>query len=266
MPVTFNNLVNDTGGNLDGTLIDKAELQLLLLTTIAAARTDTGAVNNWAPGLDGNTYVPWNGAADVTISGLAGGVAGQIVWGKNLSATKVMYFLHASGLSSAANQFNNIATSGATPVAPGGLFGFLHNGTAWQLFLHAQGALVTPSYAAGNFAGSAGTWTVDAGDVGTYAYLLTGRNLKVWFALNTTSVAAPGSGLNITLPAGFTSVGGKTFLGMFIYNDNGGATTVGQSQIDPGATAIRLLKFGFGNWTAATNTTGTFGLVDLEVV
>lgn len=264
MPTSFLNLVNDDGSNTLGTLIDKAEFQALLMGTVVAPQTNTGAVNNWAPGVDGHTFTRWAGTSDATFSGCAGGQAGLLHVVRN-TGTKVGYFLHASGLSSAANQFANSATSGPTPIAPGGWIAHRHDGSVWQLVAHQQGALITPTYAGGNFTGSAGSWTVDAGDVGCYAYKLEGRRLTVWFQLATTSVASAGAGLNIALPAGFVAVAGKTIILPFFYNDNGGVTTVGQSQVDPSGVIIRLLKIGFANWANATNTTAVFGMVDVEV-
>jgi hypothetical protein len=262
MAVSFLNLVNDSGGNTDGTLIDKAQFQLLLMGAVVAS-TSTGAQNNWAPGLDGHTLIEWAGASDAAFTGLATGTAGQIAMIRN-TGTKVGTFASLSGSSSAANQFTNSATSAPTPIAPGGWITYRHDGTNWKLVTHQQGALITPTYAAGTYTGSAGSWTVDAGDVGTYAYKLDGRRLTVWFQLSTTTVASAGAGLNIALPAGFVA-SAKTTILPFFYNDNGGTTTVGTSEVDPSTAIIRLLKVGFGNWAAATNTTAVFGLVDVEV-
>jgi hypothetical protein len=139
MPTSFLNLVDDNGTNSTGTLIDKAEFQALLMGA-SITSTSTGAVNNWAPGVDGHTLIEWNGAADATFSGLTLGQAGLTVTVKNVTTTKVAYFLHQSGLSSVGNKFTNYIASGLTPVAPLGTVTYRHDGTSWQIVSHVQGA------------------------------------------------------------------------------------------------------------------------------
>jgi hypothetical protein len=203
--VTFNNLVNDDGSNTVGTLIDKAQFQLLLMGAVVAS-TSTGAQNNWAPGLDGHTLFTWNGASDAAITGLATGTAGQIAMIRNTSTTKVITFAHLSGSSSAANQFTNAVTSAPTPVAAGGWIVYRHTGTNWQLVGHEQGAWITPTFAAGDYTSSSGTWVVDAGDVGTCASLLRAKTLTVRLQINTSDVTGTPV-LRRVVPGGFSAAG-----------------------------------------------------------
>ena len=251
--------VDDSGAGIDGTIHNNAWKTQLYdqidaapgTQTVLAARTDTGAVNNWAPALVGNTYIPWNGAADVTISGLAGGVAGQLVTVKNITAAKVANFLHASGLSSAANQFNNYATSGATSIAPGGSLIYQHNGTAWQLVTHEQGAWITPTFAAGNFtANGAMTWTVVSGNIAAFRYWLKGRQLTLSFDVGLTTIGGTANTqLLMLIPGGFTAAG--TFRSACMGANGGGVAGTFMMSVAIAGTQINLMidRNLVTNWT-----------------
>lgn len=269
MAITRTAIVDDDGSRTTGTVIGNAWKQELYnqidaasaIQTVLAARTDTGAVNNWAPALAGNTYIPWNGAADVTFSGLAGGVAGQIVIVENITAAKVAYFPHASGLSSAANQFTNTATSGATPIAPGGKLAYMHNGTNWRLIFHYQGAWITPTFAAGDYTSPTGTWVVGSGDVIDCRFRLDGRTLsfRVWVV--TTDVTGTPAHLDRVLPGGFTAAG------------NDGVTTCQMGDatgtVGYGVCATTTIQFfttiGGGGWTAGAGRSINMSLKEIEV-
>jgi hypothetical protein len=267
MAVSFNNLVNDSGNNTDGTLMDKAELQLLLMGAVVTS-TSTGAQNNWAPGLDGHTLVGWAGAADGAFTGLATGTAGQIAMIRN-TGTKVGTFAHLSGSSSAANQFTNCATSGPTPVAPGGWIIYRHDGTNWKLVGHEQGAWITPTYAAGTFTGfGAMTWTVDAGDVTLLRYRLAGRQVTLAFSLVTTSVGGTPNVVLQIAPAGFGGFapGPTNAFGVYYKSDNAGAQLI--AEVGPTATQLQFFNgpaVGAVNWTASANLTAIRGTIAFEV-
>jgi hypothetical protein len=261
MAVTFNNLVNDDGSNTVGTLIDKAQFQLLLMGAVVTS-TSTGAQNNWAPGLDGHTLFTWAGASDAAVTGLATGTAGQIAMIRNTSTTKVITFAHLSGSSSAANQFTNSATSGVTPVAPGGWIIYRHTGTNWQLVAHEQGAWITPTYAAGDFTAATGTWTVDSGDRLLWKYRLAGRTLHVKFSLGTTSVSATPVYLLGKIPGGYTSTADTTQ--PMQAQNAGAATAVGA--VSASATDLAFFStIGGGPWGTATNNTAVNGTHVFEV-
>lgn len=282
----FNALADDNGSG-NGTIWDKAHIASVLLdpidTALAAgsgawtviSNTATGATNNWAPaGLSGNTLIEWNGAADAAFTGLAGGVAGQLVTVKNITAAKIATFAHASASSSAANRFTNYATSGVTPVFTGGSITYQHDGTNWQIVGHYQGAWMVVPYTAGDFTGSGSmTWTVDSGDLATFRYWLKGRTLIVDWAIDSASVGGtPSTVLLIKIPGGFIPQGGSgsgQFTSGMMYRDNGGAYKFAAAYISAGggANKINLYTEGFGtaNWTAATNNNGTYGQIAFEV-
>lgn len=190
--------------------------------TVPATRTDTGAINNWAPGLSHNTLVRWNGAADGSVSGLAGGTTGQLVTIRNLTSTKVLYLLHQSGLSTAGNKLKTLATTLPTPVAAGGWATLAYDGADWQLIAHEQGAAVDVPFNAADFTVPSGTWTVTSGQVGYFYYWLRGRQLDARLqVLSTTLTGTPGhlrvqfpgaavAGHNSNTPSSALSGGGFT--------------------------------------------------------
>lgn len=228
--------------------------------------TDTGAQNGWAPGtLTTNTLVKWNGASDATINGLAGGSSGYTVLVRNITAAKVAYFTHQNG-GATATKFKNAATSGATPLAPGGWLAYAHDGTDWLIIGHDQGLGITPTFAAGDFTASGSmTWTVDAGDVVSYSYKLDGKWLRVIFDIITTTVGGTlSNNLRIKIPGGYTN---RTYaLSVSLnYSDNGSGNTAGFVQVGAGNTYIECYKFNVANWSAATNATGVYGEIFIEV-
>lgn len=228
------------------------------------ARTDTGALNNWAPGIASDTLITWAGAADATLSGMDAGVAGQVVTIRNDGAN-VLYALHQSALSTAANRLVNDATSGATPIAAGGAMAYQYDGTRWQLVDHEQGAWITPPYAAGDFTSTLGTvWTVDAGDVVTFRYRVSGRTLTISFYILSTSVSSPASGqLFVKIPGGFSTAGPNLMLAMLA--DNGPTVPAYWSNSGVGDTAGFFARLDNAALQAATNSTSLFCTTSFEV-
>jgi hypothetical protein len=105
-------------------------------------------------------------------------------------------------------------------------------------------------------------WTVEAGDISTYAYRLAGRTLIVsWYLQNTQCSGAP-SNLRVKIPGGFTA--GKASLHPCVHDDGGNAGSfclIG----GPGATTIDTYKsYGTGSFTASS-TIRAFGTVSIEV-
>lgn len=121
----------------------------------------------------------------------------------------------------------------------------------------------TPSFDAANFTGDSGSWTVEAGDVITYAYMITGKMMTVAFYLSTTTVATTPTSLQIKIPASKTSP--KYMFGTYTYLDNGGAITVGHCYVIAANTVIRLNLINDGTWAAATNTTQVRGQITFEI-
>lgn len=233
--------------------------------------TDTGAQNNWAPtGLSGNTLIEWNGASDIAISGIAGGVTGQMIRFKNITTTKIGTFADTSGSSSASNQFKNLVTSAATPVAAKGEITYQYDGTNWKIIDHDQGIWISQPYVSGDFTASSGTWTVDSGDIQIFKYKLDGTTLFVSWAIGTTSVSATPATLQIKIPGGFSAVAAGAQSGPQFYHESAGAAYIfGETWISPSSlTLIQLYPTGFGSgtlWIISTNNTATYATMPIEV-
>ena len=119
----------------------------------------------------------------------------------------------------------------------------------------------TPTFAAGNFTASgAMTWTVAAGNVNVYQYMVLGKTMTITFNISGTTVGGvAATTLQLAIPGGFLAA--KAFSpSTFSYSDAG---TAGVGQVDTGTAAgsstLRLLKNNLAiNWTvgAGTNVAG----------
>lgn len=205
---------------------------------------DTGTQNNWAPtGMLGHTLIIWNGASDMTVNGIAGGVDGQRVTIKNNSASKVVYFAFYSGSATAGNALLNILTQGNTPIASYGYATYEYdsgNGI-WWLVAHEQGAPVawTPVL---TFA-TPGNLSVSYGSqVGSYR--IEGRRLLARFTIVTsgfTHTTASGSLLLTGLPIASTVSSNRISVGSAYWS---GITKAGFSQIVPRmGTSVSSIEF-----------------------
>lgn len=74
---------------------------------------------------------------------------------------------------------------------------------------------VTPTFNAGYFFPTAGSWTVDAADVVTFAYTVNGKTYTLNVYLQTTSTAGTPPILRITLPGGYTIAKGTGVCGLY---------------------------------------------------
>lgn len=120
-------------------------------------------------------------------------------------------------------------------------------------------AWTTPTYASGNFTASGSmTWTVDSGDVTTYAYLLLGKTMFLTVYLSSTSVGGTlSNAFRIAIPGSNTAAG--TVLGTCLLRDNGTAS-VGQFYTGAaGATYVTVQKADASNFSASTNNTVVSG-------
>lgn len=229
--------------------------------SIASTSTSTGAQNNWAPGLvtGAHTYIPWAGASDAAITGISGGVAGQVVTIRNSSSSKVITFAHQSGSSSAGNKFRNIVTSGVTPVALGGYITFCYDGTDWVLVAHNQGAPIDVAHSDANFTGDAtdGNWVVASGDQVQFRYVVEGKFLTVILTVATSTVANTPTELRTTIPASYVATG---TINLPTYVSDNGTGRIARVYTIASATTMNtlLLSGNFANATDATTVSYTF--------
>ena len=128
-----------------------------------------------------------------------------------------------------------------------------------------MGEYITPAYNAGDFTASAGSWTVDSGDITTYAYNLVGKEMTVAFEIGNTDVSATPNTLRIAIPGGFTSA--KRMRNLIQSVDAGAASTVGVAIVSAGGTVIDLTKdLAATAWTTTSaDNTGVFGEITFEV-
>lgn len=234
--------------------------------------TATGAQNDWAPGLFGNTFILWSGASELDITGFAGGVEGQIIVFKNTNTSGsgiIATFAHNSGSSSAGNKLTNFISSGVTPVAPRGSIVFQYDLTAgfWRVISHEQGDWLTRTFSAGDFTGNgAMTWTVDAGDIENDSYHIAGKAIVYSIAVKTSTVGGtPNTELRVTLPNGYTC--GNTEL-VIVHTADVSAAISNASLGGPviSTTYIRFfINFAGSNWTADVNGTYTRGVFTFDL-
>ena len=172
--------VDDDGTGMTGTVLNNAALQALYgeidtanYSTVVY-RTDTGAFNNWDPGLNGDhTLVAWSGSALLELTGFANAVEGKRVtlWNNGTASINVYHLHGGSGL----NACQNIAPI-LTPIAPGGhaTYSYVTTGGAWRLVAHEQGAWVpyTPAW------GNTGTANTLGASVLTGASRVSGRTCQ----------------------------------------------------------------------------------------
>lgn len=232
------------------------------LFSIIPNNTDTGTQNAWAPGLSSNTGTYWNGAADLIVNGLAGGVAGQLFFFCNRSATKIAWFAHQHATPAASDKLRNYATSSLTPVAQNGTILYQHTGTDWNIVAHDQGAWITPPFNAALFTATTGSWTVDSGDPSVFAYRISGRSFTLTYQINSTSVSVATSGLQITVPDGFVLASAAWY---FTYAEDNGVVAQSKAVMQPGGLPILISKTS-GTWAASVNATRVTGTLEGPLV
>lgn len=128
------------------------------------------------------------------------------------------------------------------------------------------GVWTTPGFNAADFtANGAMTWTVEAGDVITYAYIIIGKTMYVNYYISLTTVGGTlNNALQIAIPASKVSANNNVTLG--VTRDNGGPNTTSLVIIGAGTTVISVYhQVPAVNWSAATNTTSVFGSVVFEI-
>lgn len=229
--------------------------------------TSTGSQNDWVPG-SGLTYddttIYWSGASDISLTGMAGGVAGQRVTLWNAS-TGVMSLAHQSSSSVSTNRFFNHVSSAATRLATYGKATYVHTGSYWALEAHEQGSFITSTFSAGDFTGNNSmTWTVAAGDRNIMRYKLSGNTLFVQFQLATTTVGGtPSTALQIAVAQfGGYQPSVANFSPLSYVNDNG---TLVEAYATVNATHMQIIRTSGANWTAATDATYVYGNPWFEV-
>ena len=226
------------------------------------AFTTTGNIDNLD--FSGADLIRMNNATDATIRGLVAGSPGQQVTIVSIGAGHV-YLAHQNANSTEANRLINYATGAATPLgARAGTATYQYDATTdrWRLVAHEQGAWITPTFAAGDYTATSGTWTVESADVSTFTHRLVGRTMNVIWNIGTFSVSANPSSLLRVIPGGFTSTGNQP--GTCMVADNGETRELGV-WVALGTS----MYFQLGDntaWAITTNGGGTFGSAAFQIV
>jgi hypothetical protein len=126
----------------------------------------------------------------------------------------------------------------------------------------ALGHWISHPYAAGDYTGTAGAWTVEAGDVISNRYAVIGQTLvwQVWLQASSLAVAG---GIKVRLPGGHAA-GGP---GFGIGKAYDGTTWQLVTLSVPGAPAdyVDIQRLDFSNWPATTNGLHVQFLITCEV-
>jgi hypothetical protein len=201
MPIdrtAYNALVDDDGTNTVGTVWNKTQIKNVLLDPIDQALSSalvqtitlTGLQNNVAitPGIG---WLRCNNASLLTLSGLAGGLDGQVLTISAIGNGQVN-LTHNDGSSSTGNRLYNVLTSGPTSLITGGAATYRYDAASaiWRLVQHHQGGPI----ACVPTAGGTSTYTVQS----TY-YTVSGRVVTFQIRL---AVNAIGTGSLSTLATG----------------------------------------------------------------
>lgn len=124
------------------------------------------------------------------------------------------------------------------------------------------------TFAAGNFTGSTGAWTLQSGDQVKYRYMVIGKTMFVSFDLVTTTVINAGDQLRITIPNGAVIAAnvGPDYNSIRFIDNGGAASTAGMVQATTGATFLTLFTAGAGTgFAAAADTTAVRGEIFFEI-
>jgi len=142
----------------------------------------------------------------------------------------------------------------------------LDEAVAMSSKLTIPGAWTTPTFDAGNFTGSESmTWTVAAGNVHTYAYIITGKIMIVsWRLWGTTVGGIASTLLKILIPGGKTAT--KTMHNMCVAMGDGINWEVGRAFVGAGGTEISLSRLNDGtNWGTGSGVHYNQGQIEFEI-
>jgi hypothetical protein len=184
---------------------------------------------------------------------------------KNPSTTYSLQVLNASTLSAAGNRVGTISANGQVLGPRGSAFVWLDTAlNAWHLELIDPGMPITPTFAAGDYTASIGSWTVDAADVSLLTYQQRGPVVSVHFYVGNTDVSSTANPLKRVIPGGFTAAKSARRL---MHVRDAGTLGTGVVLVQASATVIDLyVNVALGNWTiTSADNTDVIGDIDIEV-
>jgi hypothetical protein len=247
----WNALVDDDGSNLTGSIWNKAAIKTVLLDPIDAAvitqvilSSATGTVNDWVPAgyiAGTNALINLNGTGDLTVTGLAAGVPGQVVTFKNTRTSGVVAFPHYHAGSATTARFANSVESAPTRIAAGGWIQYMFI-DLWVLVGHEQGIPIAIPFTAGNYTGQG---VITAAMVGQHDYYLNGRTCTGTVAVNSFPGLTSSASFNVAGWPYTRASPGRYDPGVGSINGAWGAI---MADLQP--TAVAFTRWDFGNYTA----------------
>lgn len=262
-PKTWTNAVL-TAADLNTHVRDNLNAAIPVTSTITTTGTQTALA---IPAGRGDLVIFANNASTLTLQGITAAQNGQSLTIVSIGAGNVA-IAHQNTSASAANRVVNQVTGTITLAAGKGSVTMVYDSTSsrWRVMNHDQGAWITPSYSAGDFSANGSmTWGVDAADISTYAYMITGRVMTVIWYIGASDVGGTAStALLLKIPNGLTA--GKTVMNPFIYSDAAGSNTVGFAQVTSGSINIELWRLNAAVWTLTSgDNTAVYGQTTFEV-
>lgn len=197
-----------------------------------------------------------NNASLSTIRGLKAGYPGQIIRIVSVGAGQVN-FEHQNSNSSASNRLLNSVTSGITPIAAGkGSATYQYDivDSRWKLVGHFQGAWISVPFTSGDYTASGSlTWTVESGDLITFAFYLRGNSLFVVGYWDTTTLSGTASNqLFVLIPNSWTAK--KTVQGLALAIQGGSTGITTYNRVQPSNnTKMEIGRGDLANFTLSTN-------------
>lgn len=121
-----------------------------------------------------------------------------------------------------------------------------------QLATLVQPARVVVPYNAANFGATGGSWTVTAGNITDFSYLVSGKLLHVTFYATSTTIGGTPSALTVAIPGGFYPAVTGIYPAVTFADAIGGA--MGYVAVNGGNASLGLQKgmFGAPTWPAGS--------------
>jgi hypothetical protein len=187
---------------------------------------------------------------------------------ENVTASQTVQLTHQDAGSSAANRIICESANGQI-LGPGGRGVAVYDDTTdrWRFTVIDPGAWISVAHGSLTFSASAGTWTVDSGDLQYFMYQQRGTTLAVRFSiLNSSTSAGMGTDLIVSLPAGFTAVAATAFMMGVNRHSNNGTVGLGLTFVNTAGTTILSRIASEGNWASSvTNNTSLTAAIEIPI-
>jgi len=129
----------------------------------------------------------------------------------------------------------------------------------------ALGEWIAVSYSSGNFTASAGSWTVDSGDVVRNRYTLIGKTMIWTVALKETDVSSTPVELRIAIP-GSNTANAEAGCRAYYAQDAGTVVTDVRASVAASGTYVSLIRDSVANWTTTSgDNTWVYFTITFEV-